>query len=92
MPADYDGDGKADLALYRGSSSAWYVRTSSSNFASELVVGSGRAGDVPIPTDYDGNGKMDYVAYQPSTGAWYRLSQASGIQLGDLLKNYGRRL
>jgi hypothetical protein len=45
VAADYDGDGKTDLAIYRGRQ--WFIQRSSNN--SLFSVGFGTAGDTPIP-------------------------------------------
>ena len=34
--ADFDGDGKTDVAIYRSSEGGWYVRFSSVGYASNL--------------------------------------------------------
>ena len=71
-PSDFDGDGRADVVVYRPSNGSWYLRYSSSNYS----VGNwgiyqwGLASDVPLRADFDGDGKTDLVVYRPSTGEW----------------------
>ncbi len=67
--ADYDGDGRADVAVYRRTSGEWFLAFSSGG---SRVMGWGAPAlhDVPVPADYDGDGKADVAVYRQTSGAW----------------------
>ena len=52
VPADYDADGKTDLAVYRGG--IWYLLRSAQGFTAFQF---GISNDIPAPADYDGDGQ-----------------------------------
>ena len=83
VPADYDGDGKADLAIWRGADSIWYIRKSSDGQAILDLWGANYApyNDIPAPGDYDGDGKADLAVWRPTNGTWYVKRSSNGSSL-----------
>lgn len=82
--ADYDGDGRSDIAVFRAGT--WYIIESSTGTIRYGYFGQG--GDVPTPNDYDKDGKADLAVARSENGFrfWYRLNssngQFSGVQFG----------
>jgi hypothetical protein len=77
---DYDGDGKADISVFRPSEGNWYIQNSGDG----SVIGPhfGQTSDLTAPGDFDGDGKADISVYRPSEGNWYRLNSSDGSFFG----------
>ncbi len=71
---DFDGDGKADISVFRPDSGVWYLLNSTSGFTGAQF---GIASDKLVPADYDGDGKTDLAVYH--NGIWYLQRSSAGF-------------
>jgi len=95
-PADFDGDDRGDLTIFRPSSGDWWWLRSSDGTVG--VEHWGINGDIPVPADYDHDGKTDRAVYRPGSpnGIYYINGSVVGFQAfawgipGDSVIRYQR--
>ncbi len=75
---DFDGDGRADISLYRPSNRVWYILNSGNSSVSYNQFG--LSTDKIVPADFDGDGKTDVAVYRPENGTWYIMKSSGGVQ------------
>lgn len=72
LAGDYDGDGRADLGVYRQGN--WYIQRSRNGTLLGVQFGLGT--DIPASSDFDGDGKADIAVFRPSNGVWYIMNSS----------------
>lgn len=81
-PADYTGDGKADLVAVRRNVSpmVWYILDPATNkaTATQFGIGSPTYNDHPVQGDYDGDGRYDIAVRRVSNQTFYVLRSSDG--------------
>jgi photosystem II stability/assembly factor-like uncharacterized protein len=78
--ADFDGDGKTDVSVFRPTDGTWYLLRSQAGFAATQF---GTSGDQPAPGDYDGDAKTDIAVYRPNGGFWFILNSSNSTFRGQ---------
>jgi uncharacterized delta-60 repeat protein len=70
---DFDGDGKADVGVFRPDGANWYLYGSHAGFTGASW---GASTDTIVPEDFDGDGKTDLAVYRE--GTWWIYQSAGG--------------
>lgn len=88
---DFDGDGRTDLGIWRGSTGNWSIMKSGTNTLQTAYWGAQYAPyyDVPVPNDYDGDGKVDGAIWRPGENNWYVLLSSTSNFFIYRLGQYG---
>ena len=80
VAADYDGDDRTDIAVWRPDTGEWFVLFSSKNFDQRKagVFRWGKLGDVPVQADYDGDGRDDFAIFRSLGNQWFIFESSNG--------------
>ncbi len=78
-PADYTGDGIADLVAVRQASvgQVWYISNTATAAVTATVFGISND-DFQVRGDYDGDGIQDIAVWRPENQTFYYISSANG--------------
>lgn len=82
-PGDYDGDGRSDLAVFRGNvnqPATFFVQQSLLGFR---TVQWGLGGDLVVPGDYDGDARTDFAVLRAGTQfTWFVFQSTTNSGIG----------
>jgi hypothetical protein len=88
LVGDYDGDGKADPAVYNLANGRLFAWLSSAGYVLVTPVTTFQVsvGELPVAGDFDGDGLADPGVFNCKAGSWYIwLSSADYILIGPML-------
>jgi hypothetical protein len=90
VTSDWDGDGRADMTVFRPSNGMWFTRLSRGNYdtATATQMQWGLTGDVPVVGDYDGDRRADPGVYRPAGGMWF-IRYSGSSYAGILMLQWG---
>jgi uncharacterized delta-60 repeat protein len=71
---DFDGDGRADISVFRPSDRTWYLNQSTNGVSATQF---GLSTDKITPADFDGDGKTDIAVFRD--GIWYLQRSTAGF-------------
>lgn len=78
-PADYDGDGAAEFAVFRPADGGWYISPGCSFDGATCPYSGptlGVAGDQAVPADYAGTGRARPAVFRPDAQAYWQVAAA----------------
>jgi hypothetical protein len=77
--ADFDRDGRTDLAVFRPITGTWYSLDSATDKLRSRQFGTN--GDKPLLADLGQDGLLDYIVYRPDVGSWYINDSETGFRV-----------
>ncbi|MEO7506119.1 MAG: VCBS repeat-containing protein [Pyrinomonadaceae bacterium] len=78
--ADFDGNTRSDLLVFRPSNNYWYLNTDPNSTGGESYLSWGMTGDILLTGDYSGDGNSsDACVWRPSTGTFYVYNQMTNV-------------
>jgi hypothetical protein len=90
IPADFDGDGKTDPAVFDTRTATFYVAGWSGNTpGGRFVRQFGPANSIPVVADYDGDGKADIADYDAGSSTFFITRSTLGFPSGNLAFQFG---